>query len=466
MTDEVQRKRAGMLDANPGGGGRNSPGPEVGVPNVTAVGESEPTAARLMEEVVERKNMILALQRVEKNKGAAGVDEMPVAALRSCLKEQWPGIKAALLEGRYKPQPVRRVKIPKPGGGMRTLGIPTVIDRLIQQGIHQVLSPIFDSGFSESSYGFRPNRSAHMAVKQAQRHMASGKWWVVDMDLEKFFDRVNHDILMARVARRVKDKRLLRLIRRYLQAGVMEEGLSTAQRMGTPQGGPLSPLLSNILLDDLDKELERRGHTFCRYADDCNIYVRTRKAGERVLKSITKFLEGKLKLRVNLQKSAVDRPSRRKFLGYSMTNHRQPRLQVAPESIQRLKGDLKAIFRHGRGRELKGFIQHELNPILRGWGNYFQLQEATGTFKELDGWVRRRLRCVMWRQWKCWGTRKKKLMARGLTKEQIDQSVRRGRGAWWNAGASHMNEAYPKKYFDTLGLVALFDEKRKRCLAV
>jgi RNA-directed DNA polymerase len=425
-------------------------------------GRSEPETEQLIEAVVERKNMVKALQRVEGNNGAAGVDEMTVAQLRAHLKEQWPQIKVALLEGRYEPQPVRRVEIPKPGGrGMRQLGIPTVRDRLIQQAIHQVLSPLFDPDFSEFSYGFRPGRKAHMAILQAQRYVAAGKRWVVDMDLEQFFDRVNHDNLMARVARKVKDKRLLKLIRRYLQAGVMVGGVTTANRAGTPQGGPLSPLLSNILLDELDKELERRGHQFCRYADDCNIYVGSRQAGERVLQTLTKFLEKRLKLVVNQAKSAVDRPWRRKLLGYSVTWQKEPRLKVAPAAVKRLKGDLKAAFRRGRGRNLKRFINEELNPRLHGWGNYFQLSEVKGTFEEMDEWLRRRLRCIRWRQWKRPRTRRKKLIARGLSEERASRSAYNGRGAWWNSGASHMNVAYPKLYFDRLGLVSLLDQWRR-----
>ena len=413
---------------------RNSLWPKVGVSNSTVrQGNSNPKEMQTMETVVRGENMERALLRVEKNKGSAGIDNMTVGELRSYLKGQWPRIKEELLNDKYKPQPVLRVEIPKPNGGVRQLGIPTVVDRLIQQGLHQVLNPIFDAGFSESSYGFRQGRKAQTAVKQAQKYVAQGKRWVVDIDLEKFFDRVNHDMLMARVARRIKDKRILRLIRRYLQAGIMDEGLIKASLEGTPQGGPLSPLLSNIFLDDLDKELERRGHKFCRYADDCNIYVGSKKAGESVMISITRFLEKRLKLKVNAKKSAVDRPSKRKFLGYSMTFNKQPRLKAAIESVKRLKGKLKEIFRKGRGRNIERLILEDLNPLLKGWVNYFSLSEVKRIFEDLDQWIRRKLRCMVWRQWKKPRTRTKQMIKLGLSKERAWESAFNGRGSWWNS---------------------------------
>jgi RNA-directed DNA polymerase len=413
-----------------------------------------------MELVVSRGNMMAAFTRVVGNKGAAGIDRMTVAQLKPFLKEHWPRIKEDLLAGRYRPQAVRGVEIPKPGGGVRLLGIPTVVDRLIQQALHQVLMPLFDPGFSAYSYGFRPGRSAHDAVVAARAHVAQGRRIVVDLDLEKFFDRMNHDVVMARVARKVRDVRVLRLIRRYLQAGLMLGGLTTVRAEGTPQGGPLSPLLSNVLLDDLDKELERRGHAFCRYADDCNIYVASRQAGERVMVSITRFLSERLKLTVNGAKSAVDRPWRRTFLGFTMTAHKEPRLRVAPKSVVRFKGKLKAALRQGRGRNLARTVK-DLAPVVRGWIGYFRLAEAKGIFEELDGWLRRRLRCILWRQWKRPRTRAARLMQRGLDKERAWASANNGRGPWWNAGASHMNDAFRASFFASLGLPSLLMEHRR-----
>ena len=346
------------------------------------------------------------------------------------------------------------------------LGIPTVQDRLIQQALHQVLSPVFEKTFSNHSYGFRPGRSAAQAVQQARSYIEEGRRWVVDADLEKFFDRVNHDILMSRLARQVKDKRILKLIRSYLQAGITEGGITTARTEGTPQGGPLSPLLSNILLTDLDRELERRGHRFCRYADDCNIYVSSRRAGERVLASMTRFLETRLKLRVNREKSAVDRPWKRSFLGYTVCQRNyNVRLKVAGKSIQRLKANLKVLFRSGRGRSIRTSIAM-LAPILRGWVTYFRYAGVKGIFEELDGWIRRHLRLILWRQWKRPVTRAKNLMRMGLSEVRAWTSATNGRGPWWNSGASHLNQALPMKFFDRLGLVSLMAHyHRLKCTA-
>lgn len=440
-----------------GGTGRNPRLPVgVGVSKSTASQNNlSPREHQMMEEVLTKENMTLAMKRVEANKGAAGVDDMPISELRSYLKAEWTRIRGELLEGRYRPKPVRRVMIPKTGGGERALGIPTVVDRLIQQAVHQLISPIFEKDFSESSYGYRPKRSAQQAVEAARKYVSAGRRWVVDIDLEKFFDRVNHDILMARVARKVKDKRILLLIRRYLQAGIMGDGLTKASTEGTPQGGPLSPLLSNILLDDLDKELESRGHKFCRYADDCNIYVHTQRAGERVKESVTLFLASQLKLKVNEAKSAVDRPWKRKFLGYTMTWEREPRLKASQQAIGKLKDTLRAIFRRGRGRNIGRLILEELNPVIRGWGNYFSLNRVKKIPEELDFWIRRKLRCILWRQMKKPKTRGKRMRQQGLSEQRAWKSATNGRGAWWNAGAAHMNQAYPITYFNKLGLVAL-----------
>lgn len=408
-----------------------------------------------MEAVVGRENMLLALHAVERNRGAAGVDGMTTGPLRGHLRQQWEQIKASLLEGSYQPQPVRRVDIPKPGGGTRMLGIPTVMDRLIQQAMHQVMSPVWEPDFSEHSYGFRPGRGAHGAVEAARAHVEAGYRWVVDLDLEKFFDRMNHDVLMARVERKVKDRRMLGLIRRYLQSGMMVGGLVEQRVEGTPQGGPLSPLLSNILLDDLDKELERRGHRFCRYADDCNVYVKSARAGERVMTSLKAFLGEKLRLKVNEAKSSVTRPWETKFLGYSMTVHRQPRLKVAARSVERFKDKVRQLVHVGRGRNLQRFIEKDLNPVVRGWANYYGKATTYGIFEDLDGWLRRKLRCLIWRQWKRPYSRARRLIALGFTAAKAWRCAGNGRGPWWNAGASHMNAAYPAAEFQRMGLVSL-----------
>jgi len=405
--------------------------------------------------MIEKQNMRRAWQQVKRNQGAPGVDGRSIEATLDWLREHWDRTKQQLLDGTYRPKPVKRVEIPKPGGGMRKLGIPTVLDRLIQQAMHQVLVPLFDPHFSENSHGFRPGRSAHGAVLQARDYQASGKRWVVDLDLKQFFDEVDHDLLMSRVGRKVKDSRMKRLINRYLKAGVVTQAGLEASGKGTPQGGPLSPLLSNIMLDDLDRELERRGHRFCRYADDCNIYVGSRRSGERVLASVSRFVEGKLKLKVNREKSAVARPARRKFLGYSFTAHRRPKIRVPAETVQRFRRELKARFRAGRGRNLGRFIREELNPVLRGWIEYFRLAEVNGFAEDLDQWLRHRLRTVLWRQWKRGRTRYRRLRERGLSVDRARKSAYNGRGAWWNAGASHMNEAINNRYLATAGLVSM-----------
>jgi RNA-directed DNA polymerase len=461
MTQETQRRMTEKSGADRSGARRKWARHDAGASNVTAREERPgPEGERLMEAVVARENMARAYARVVQNKGAGGVDGMEVGELKPYLQDHWDGIKKELLEGKYRPQAVRKVEIPKPGGGTRMLGIPTVVDRLIQQAVSQVMTPIFDRHFSESSYGFREGRNAHQAVMQARRYVAEGKRWVVDIDLEKFFDRVNHDVLMSRVARRVQDERVLRLIRRYLQAGMMSDGVVAQRTEGTPQGGPLSPLLSNILLDDLDKELERRGHAFCRYADDSNVYVHSRIAGERVMDSLKRYLERKLRLRVNEKKSAVARPWQRTFLGYSMTSHMKPKLTVARGSVQRLKEKIRELIRRGRGQSIAGVIT-ELQPLLKGWGAYFKLAEAKNVFEELDGWIRRKLRCLLWRQWKRVYARARRLMQRGIAEARAWQSATNGRGPHWNSGASHMSDAYPQSFFTGLGLPALLQERLK-----
>lgn len=410
-----------------------------------------------MEEIVSRGNMMAAYSRVVSNKGAAGVDNMPVTALKGHLQAEWPRIKEELLAGKYHPQPVRKVEIPKPGGGTRMLGIPTVLDRLIQQALHQVLSPLFDPDFCVNSYGVRPGRSAQQAVKAARKHVESGLRWVVDLDLEKFFDRVHHDTLMSLVKHKAGDRAVLSLIDRYLKAGILEGGVTTARMEGTPQGGPLSPLPSDILLDELDKELEKRGHKFCRYADDANIYVATRISGERVMASTTQYLSERLKLTVNQAKSAVDRPWNRSFLSYSMTRHFKPRLTVAKKAVKRFKASLKMIFRQGKGKRLQTTIE-DITPKVRGWINYFRYSEVKGIFDELDGWLRRKLRRILWKQWKRPYTRAKNLMRRGLSEANAWKSATNGRGPWWNAGAVHMRRAIPNAYFRKLGLISLMDQ--------
>jgi RNA-directed DNA polymerase len=458
MREAEPEKKIEISEADPRGQGRK---PEVAqVSGSNFPGRKEPTGPKqpdLIERMLERGNLLKALQAVEANQGAAGVDGMEVKQLRAYLREHWAEVREQILSGSYEPRPVRRVDIPKPGGGTRMLGIPTVLDRFIQQAMHQILSPMWETGFSAHSYGFRPGRSAAQAVKAAQGHIRSGKRWVVDLDLEKFFDRVNHDVLMARVARKVKDGRMLKLIRRYLESGIMQQGLVEPRSEGTPQGGPLSPLLSNILLDDLDKELEKRGHQFCRYADDCNIYVGSRRAGERVMESLTRFLKELLKLAVNPKKSAVDRPWNRKFLGFSMTAHRECRVRVAPQAVERFKEAMREKFREGRGRNLRAFLE-SLKPKLRGWASYFSVAETRNVFEDLDQWLRRKLRCMEWRKWKKPRTRMRKLIALGLDRGRARESAFNGHGPWWNAGASHMNAVLPTASFRKLGLISLLDE--------
>lgn len=409
---------------------------------------------RLMQEVLEGSNLRKALKRVQANRGAPGVDGMTVEKLPEYLREQWPAIRQQLLEGSYRPQPVRRVRIPKPGGGVRELGIPTVLDRLIQQAVLQVLQSEWDRSMSEHSWGFRPNRSAHQAVAEAQGYLAEGYRWVVDIDLERFFDRVNHDRLMARLAQRVKDRRVLKLIRGFLNAGVMDNGLEQPSVEGTPQGGPLSPLLSNIVLDELDRELERRGHRFVRYADDCNIYVRSERAGERVMESISRFIERKLKLRVNRAKSAVGRPWRRKFLGFSFTAGKEPKRRIAPEALSRFKKRVRELTRRGHSTSLPQRVE-QLSRYLRGWRAYFGFAQTPSVLHRLDKWVRRRLRAVIWKQARRGTTRFAKFRRMGLSVGMAAAAAGSGRSAWHYSVNPALNTVLDNDYFRSLGLPLL-----------
>jgi len=409
--------------------------------------------SELVEQAVAARNMRSALKRVEQNRGAAGVDGMTVKQLRPWLLSNWPTLKQSLLDGTYRPQPVKRVEIPKPTGGTRRLGIPTVTDRLIQQAMLQVLTPLFDPHFSPASFGFRPGKRGHSAVRQAREYVREGYAWVVDMDLEKFFDRVNHDMLMARVARRVSDKRLLRLIRRFLESGVLIDGLVSASEEGTPQGGPLSPLLSNIVLDDLDKELERRGHKFVRYADDCNIYVRSRRAGERVKASVTAYLEATLHLQVNEAKSAVDRPWRRKFLGFSMLAQGR-RIRLAAESVQRVKEVIRSLTQRSDAVSMSERLRR-LNQYLGGWTGYFALAETPSVFGELDEWTRRRLRLCQWKQWKRIRTRVRELRSLGLKELDVWEAAGSRKAYWRIAASPPLHKAMGIAYWQSRGLVPL-----------
>lgn len=407
-----------------------------------------------MEAIVERENLKKALAQVKRNKGAPGIDGMSVDDLASYLKEHWPTIRAQLLDGTYKPQPVRRVEIPKASGGTRPLGIPTVLDRFIQQAAMQVLQADWDGTFSEHSFGFRPKRSAHQAVEQAQEYIASGHDIVVDIDLEKFFDRVNHDILMGLVAQRAIDKRILKLIRGYLTAGALVDGLVSPTEEGTPQGGPLSPLLSNLMLDVLDKELEKRGHRFVRYADDCNIYVRSQRAGERVLASVERFLVRRLKLKINKAKSAVAKPGIRKFLGFSFTRGEQPRRRIAPQAIARFKSRVQELTRRTRGASL-GQIVKELSVYLVGWRGYFGFCQTPSVLRTLDEWIRRRLRAIAWKQWRRGPTRFAELRRRGVGRDLAAQSAGSPHGPWRLGNSPALTIALPNAFLVSLGLPSL-----------
>lgn len=416
--------------------------------------ESPTKTDSLMEEVCQRDNLWKALKRVQANKGSPGVDGMTVRQLPGYLKRHWPKIREQLLSGTYRPQPVKRVEIPKPDGGVRKLGVPSALDRFIQQAVLQVLGERWERTFSEHSYGFRPGRSAHQAVAQAQAYIAEGYRYTVDIDLEKFFDRVNHDMLMGRVAKRVSDKRLLKLIRAFLCAGVMENGLVGPTEEGTPQGGPLSPLLSNLMLDDLDRELTRRGLRFVRYADDCNIYVRSRRAGQRVMASISLFITGKLKLKVNQEKSAVARPWERKFLGFSFTAAKEPKRRIAPKTLLRFKKRVRELTKRNRGVSLERMVE-QLSRYLIGWRGYFGFCQTPSMLQGLDSWIRRRLRCFQWKQWKRGKTRFAELRRRGVGKDLAAQTAGSPHGPWRISRSPALSFALPGAYLASLGLPSL-----------
>ncbi len=410
----------------------------------------------LMELIVSKSNVESAYRRVRQNKGAAGVDGMRVEELLPYLKAHWPELKQALLNGTYKPSPVRRHEIPKPGGGVRLLGIPTALDRFVQQAILQALTPLFEPTFSKHSYGFRPGKSAHQAVRAARGYIEEGYGFVVDMDLSKFFDRVNHDMVMARVARVVKDKRVLKLIRAFLKAGAMVDGVCVVSEEGTPQGGPLSPLLANIMLNDLDWELEKRGHRFARYADDCNIYVRSRRAGERVMASVRRFVEGKLKLKVNEEKSAVDTPGKRKFLGFSFIVDENPRIRLAPKTKERFKERVREITSRSNGWSLAVRIAR-LNTYFRGWMGYYRIAQTSSVYRDLDRWIRRRLRMCLLKQWKKPKTVRRNLIALGVPDWQARRLSSSRRAYWRLAKTPQVNQALSLAYWRSQGLMSLMD---------
>ena len=438
--------------------------PRSEAPKRAGEGTKPPTAARaperpantdpLMEEVVERANLTAALRRVKANKGSPGIDGMTVEEVPGYLREHGPALRAQLLQGTYRPQPVKRVEIPKPGGGTRKLGVPTVLDRVLQQAVLQVLQGDWDRTFSPHSYGFRPHRSAQQAVAQAQQYVVDGYGWVVDLDLEKFFDRVNHDQLMGQVAKRITDRRLLRLLRAFLTAGVLADGLVSPTDEGTPQGGPLSPLLSNLVLDALDRELERRGHRFVRYADDCNIYVRSERAGQRVMASITHFLTTRLKLKVNRAKSAVARPGERTFLGFSFTRPPASRRRLAPSTRTRFKARVRELTRRTRGVSLETMVQ-QLGIYLRGWHGYFGFCQTPTVLQDLDAWIRRRLRSAVWKQWKQGRTRFTELRRRGVGLALATTTAGSAHGPWRLSHSRALDVALPTGLFATLGLPEL-----------
>ena len=457
-TREATRERVEQLAFDWEVAGEARPGPVGEPPPATAHDRAGALAQQqeVMEQVVAAANLRRTLQRVRSNKGSAGVDGMTVQALPGYLREEWPRLREELLSGTYQPQPVRRAEIRKAGGGVRELGIPTVVDRFIQQAILQVLTPVYDPTFSRSSYGFRPGKSAHQALEAGREHVASGREWVVDLDLEKFFDRVNHDLLMGRLAKRIGDARVLRVLRRYLEAGVLEDVVVIEREEGTPQGGPVSPMLANILLDELDRELERRGHSFCRYADDIQIYVRSQRAGERVMESVTRYLERRLRLAVNLAKSRVALAAERTFLGYRIWGRDQPRLRVAPESVQRAKETMRRITKRNRGVSF-GRVLSELGTYTDGWVGYYWRARTPSTFQKLDEWIRRRLRCYRWKQWKTPKRRARALMLVGVERRRAWGTAYAGDRLWRMAGSPPLKRALSNATLTRLGFHSLHD---------
>ena len=457
MSEERQKNQEQL--AFPFAGGSEAPlGEREGAeaPRVRRETEDPAGNQRVMEEVCERENRREAMKRVRANQGSPGIDGMTVDELPEYLGQHWPAIREQLLSGTYEPKPVKRVEIPKPDGGVRKLGIPTVLDRFVQQAVQQVLQKQWDPTFSEHSYGFRPGRSTKQAVAQAQRYIAAGYGWCVDFDLEKFFDRVNHDKLMGQVAKRVEDRRLLKLIRAFLNAGVMEDGLVSPSVEGTPQGGPLSPLLSNLVLDELDRELERRGHRFVRYADDSNIYVRSERAGQRVMESVKRFITEKLKLKVNESKSAVAKPQERKFLGFSFTSGKELKRKIAPKAIDRFKERIREITLKGRGRSMEK-VMEELAQYVRGWRGYFGFCETPSVLRRLDAWIRRRVRCAFWRQWKTGRKRFAELVRRGVSKELAASTAGSSCGPWRVSQSPALDRALSNAYLTSLGLPSLVE---------
>lgn len=464
MTAENRRKGESIAKAEESG--RKPVQPTQGAMAVKAAkeqsilpdGKSQSHIPKI-EGVVSNQNMEAAIKAVARNKGAPGVDGVTVNEIDKMLEKEWRKTKQEILEGKYRPKPVRKVEIPKPGGkGIRQLGIPTVMDRIIQQAIYQEISGTFEELFSDHSYGFRPDRNAQQAVLKAQEYIQDGYEWVVDIDLEKFFDKVNHDILMARVARKIHDKKILLLIRRYLQAGIMEDGIVRGTDEGTPQGGPLSPLLSNIMLDDFDKELEKRNHKFSRYADDCNIYVKSEKAGERVMESVVKLLTTKLKLKVNEKKSAVAQPWERKFLGFTFVKGRDKKLIAIHESrIKRLKDKIRGLTKKLRGGNVTENIRRLIMPITRGWANYFSIADTKNIFSNIDGWIRRKIRSILWRQWKTPSTRLRELESYGIKRKAAALLAYSRRGPWCLSRSDVMHRALSNNTLELMGYKPMID---------